>query len=348
MSTEWAVAAPTIGSMSPLRRLTVALSLVTAVLVFGFLGYVLLGFDPVDSLYQTVITISTVGFNEVEQFGSAEKFFTMLLIVLGFASVLFAAGQVVEFIVEGHLKRTFGRRRMDHTIAQMKGHAVLCGWGRVGQAFAEHIRDVDRLVVVDDDPALLATCPYPHVLGDATDDGVLASAGVDRCGTLVAALATDADNLFVVLSSRSLNDDAFIVARSRVESTADKMLRAGANRVVNPHELGGSRMAALVAQPHVSEFVDVVMHEQGVEFQLAEVHLPTDSPLVGRTLGDSHLRANTGALVLAMRNTDGTFITNPSTDIALQKGQILIAIGTESQLEKLRGAARSARDRPVS
>lgn len=233
---------------------------------------------------------------------------------------------------------------MDRTIAQMSDHNVLCGWGRVGQAFADHLRDGEDLVVIDSDAARLASCPYPHLLGDATDDEVLRSAGVDRCRTLITALATDADNLFVVLSVRALNEGGFIVARARADSTAEKMIRAGADRVVNPHELGGSRMAALVGQPHVSEFVDVVMHEQGLELQLAEVELPADSPLVGRTIGGSHLRANTGALVLAMRNTDGTFITNPSTDIALQDGQILIAIGTEAQLDSLRQASRSVPD----
>ncbi len=311
-------------------------------LILGVVGYLLLGFGLVNSLYQTVITISTVGFNEVEDFGTAEKFFTMFVILLGFASVVFAVGQIVEFVVEGHLQRTFGRRRMDRSIAHMSGHAVLCGWGRVGQSFASHLSAADGLVVIDNDPARLAGCPYPHVLGNATDDGVLASAGLDRCRTLIAALATDADNLFVVLSSRAANDDAFIVARSRADSTAEKMIRAGADRVVNPHELGGSRMAALVAQPHVSEFVDVVMHEGGIEFQLAEVQLPAGSPLVGRTLGGSHLRARTGSLVLAMRNTDGSFTTNPSSDIPLEDGQILIAIGTPSQLDQLRAATVAA------
>lgn len=310
----------------------------TGVLVVGVIGYLFLGFGFLNSLYQTVITISTVGFVEVEEFGSAEKYFTIMIIVAGFASVVFAVGQVVEFVVEGHLQRTFGRRRMDRTIAHMSDHVVLCGWGRVGQAFAGYLRLDEELVVVDSDPAKLATCAYPHVLGNATDDGVLRSAGLGRSGTLIAALATDADNLFVVLSARAANEDTFIVARARADSTADKMIRAGADRVVNPHELGGSRMAALVAQPHVAEFVDVVMHEGGVEFQLAEVELPEGSPLVGRTLGGAHLRASTGSLVLAMRNTDGSFTTNPSSDTPLQDGQILIAIGTETQLAQLRAA----------
>lgn len=315
-----------------------SLSLVTGVVAIAFVGYMLLGFGPVNSLYQTIITISTVGFNEVEDFGTAEKLFTMIVIVLGFASVVFAVGQVVEFVVEGHLQRTFGRRRMDRTIAHMSDHVVLCGWGRVGQAFATHVQPTDRLVVIESDPARLATCPFPHVLGNATDDGVLSAAGLERAATLIAALATDADNLFVVLSSRAVSDDVFIVARARADSTAEKMIRAGADRVVNPHELGGSRMAALVAQPHVAEFVDVVMHEGGIEFRLAEVQLPAGSPLVGRTLGGAHLRASTGALVLGMRNRDGSFTTNPSSDTPLEDGQILIAIGTEVQLDQLRAA----------
>ncbi len=119
--------------MSPIRRLVLGLSLVTGVLVFGAIGYILLDFDPVDSMYQTVITISTVGFNEVEHFGAAEKYFTMVLIIMGFASVVFAVGQLVDFVVEGHLQRTFGRRLMDRTIAHTSDHNVLCGWGRVGQ-----------------------------------------------------------------------------------------------------------------------------------------------------------------------------------------------------------------------
>ncbi len=325
--------------MSPSRRLTLALSSVVAVLVVGTVGYLLLGFEPLNALYQTVTTISTVGFREVEEFGPAEKAFTMLIIVLGFGSVVFAIGQVVEFVVEGHLQRAFGRRRMDKTIAGMDHHVVVCGWGRVGRSFCEHLPASTSVVVVDNDPVSLATCTHPHVLGDASDDGALAAAGIERAATMVAALATDADNLFVVLSARSSNPGAFIVARARAEASADKLLRAGADRVVNPHEIGGARMAALVSQPHVSEFVDVVMHEAGMEFQLAEVELAEGSPLVGRTLGETHLRARTGALVLAMRNPDGTFTTNPSSDTGLDRAQILIAIGTEDQLRRLRDEA---------
>jgi voltage-gated potassium channel len=328
--------------VSPSRRLALSLSLVVMVLAFGTTGYLVLGFQPLNALYQTVTTISTVGFREVEEFGTAEKLFTMVVIILGFGSVVFAIGQVAEFVVEGHLQRAFGRRRMDKTIAQMDHHVVVCGWGRVGRAFCEYLPTGTPVVVVDADPSSLSTCSHPHVLGDASDDATLASAGIERAATMIAALATDADNLFVVLSARSANPSVFIVARARAESSTDKLLRAGADRVVNPHEIGGARMAALVSQPHVSEFVDVVMHEAGMEFQLAEVALPAGSPLVGRTLGEAHLRARTGALVLGMRNPDGSFTTNPSSDTELDSAQILIAIGTEDQLERLRHEAEVA------
>lgn len=327
--------------MSPIRRLLWSLTLVSGVLLVGFVGYLLLGLEALNALYQTVTTISTVGFTEVEPFGTAEKWFTMFLIILGFGSVVFAIGQVVEFVVEGHLQQAFGRRRMDKTIAAMSDHVILCGWGRVGQAFATHMGAASDLVVIDNDPDQLSHCSFPHVLGNATDDGALRDAGLERASTLITTLATDADNLFVVLSSRSANSSAFIVARARATMASEKMMRAGADRVVNPHELGGSRMAALVAQPHVSEFVDVVMHEGGIEFRLAEVQLPTRSPLAGRSLGETHLRARTGALVLAMRNPDGSFITNPSTDTVLSEQQILIAIGTDTQLGQLRVAAQA-------
>ncbi len=325
--------------MTPGRRLLVSLTLLSAVIVFGIVGYLALGFEPVNSIYQTVTTISTVGFSEVEEFGNAEKWFTIVLVALGFASVVFAIGQVVEFVVEGHLQEIFGRRRMDKAIASRSGHIVLCGWGRVGRSFAHHLDDELEVVVVDNDDSNLLGCPYPYVVGNATEDAVLKAAGLERASMLIAALATDSDNLFVTLSARAANPSAFIVARARADSTASKMLRAGADRVVNPHELGGARMAALVAQPHVSEFVDVVMHDQELEFRLEEIELPQGSPLVGRSLADADLGARTGTLVLGMRNRDGSFTMNPDRDAVLSEGQILIAIGTGKQLQNLQSEA---------
>lgn len=309
------------------------------VLAIGTLGYVILGFTLLDAAYQAVTTVATVGFREVVPFGTAEKIFTMVLVLGGVGTTLYALGVVLESLVEGRLLGSFGRRRMDRNIAAMAGHVVVCGWGRVGRAVAATVTGHGgEVVVVDRDPTRVDGLPYPYVVGDVTDDAVLRSAGVERARTLVAALDTDADNLFLTLSARALNPSLFIVARARVASTEPKLAQAGADRVVNPQSIGGARMAAFALQPHVAEFLDVVMHDGSLEFRLEEVRLPEGSPLAGLTLRSAHLRDQTGALVLALREPDGRFTTNPGPDTALCPGQVLIAIGTTAQLEALAGA----------
>jgi voltage-gated potassium channel len=164
---------------------------------------------------------------------------------------------------------------------------------------------------------------------------VLRSAGVERAAGLVAAVDSDASNSFIVLSARALNPGLFIVARARGQDSEDKLLRAGANRVVNPQIIGGARMAAFLLRPHVAEFLDVVMHERTLEFRLEEVAISTTSPIAGQTLRDAHLRDRTGALVLALRDEDGTFLTNPPPDTKMRAGQVVIAIGTHDELTAL-------------
>jgi voltage-gated potassium channel len=161
----------------------------------------------------------------------------------------------------------------------------------------------------------------------------------------VATVTTDPDNLYVVLTARSLNPDLFVVGRARSESAETSLLRAGADRVVNVQRIGGSRMAALIEQPHVADFLDVVMHDGTLEFRLAEVAVPAGSPLAGRSLRDAHIRDQTGALVLAMRGADGSFHTNPPPDTVIVDGNVLIAIGTAGQLSALSAAAAGGRDR---
>lgn len=316
------------------RRLAAAIAAIGVVLLGGTVGYRLLGFGWLEALYQTVMTVTTVGFREVRPLAAAGQLFTIALILAGASTVLYTFSVVVESLLEGQLAELVGRRRMDRRIANLDGHVVLCGWGRVGRAIARHLGQRD-LVVVEIDPARAADCPYPTVVGDATSDEVLRSAGMTRAGALVAALTTDADNLFVTLSGRALNPDLFIVARARDASAVAKLARAGADRVVNPQEIGGARMAAFLTRPHVASFVDVVMHERPLEFRLEEVVVDVDSPLAGRALRD--LRS--AAQVLAVRLADGTFLTNPAPETAVRAGQVLIAVGTEEELAVLEAAA---------
>ncbi len=235
---------------------------------------------------------------------------------------------------------------MERKISGMRDHVVVCGWGRVGRAIARDLAAMGaETVVVDTDATRLEDAPVPTVFGDATDDEVLDRAGLRRARALVAALDTDAGNLFVTLSARALRPEMFIVARVRLEENTDKLQRAGADRVVNPQSIGGARMAAFVLQPYVTDFVDVVMHDRGIEFRLEEISVPEHSPIEGCSIRDAHIRDRTGALVLALRDQSGRFTTNPAPETVVHAGQVIIAIGTPGDLETLQRLVSGATPR---
>jgi voltage-gated potassium channel len=322
--------------MTDWRRLRLALVMLTGVFVFGTVGYTILGFSVLDAAYQTVTTVATVGFREVQELDDTGKVFTIVLILVGVGTALYTFSVVLETLLEGHLGALFGRRRMERQIGAMSGHIVVCGWGRVGRAIAEELTAANAdLSVVEREPDRVADATIPIVVGDATEDRVLESAGLSRARALVAALDTDAGNLFVTVSARSLRPDLFIVARARAEGSEEKLRRAGADRVVNPQSIGGARIAAFVLQPNVTEFLDIVMHDRALEFRLEEVTVPSGSGIAGQSIRDVHLRDRTGALVLALREPDGAFNTNPSPDTMICAGQVLIAIGTVEELTAL-------------
>jgi voltage-gated potassium channel len=177
--------------------------------------------------------------------------------------------------------------------------------------------------------------PFPTVVGDATLDSTLRRAGLERAGALIAALEGDAENLFVTLSARAIKPDLFIVARARQDESVPKLANAGADRVVNPQELGAARMASFVARPIVAEFVDVVMHERSLEFRMQEFDVSENSPLAGKTLRDADLRKQTGVLILALRRVDGSFTTNPDPSLVIEPHQVLIAVGTDDDIARL-------------
>jgi len=249
--------------VNSLRRISRALLAFSLVIVAGTVGYAILGFGFVDALYQTVTTITTVGFREVHPLSTVGELFTIVLILVGVGTALYAFGIVLEALIEGHLRQQLRRRRMDRQIRQMTGHFIICGGGRVGRAAVLYLDALGKqVVVVDQDPACLLGLDYPTLLGDVTDDDILQAAGIGHAYGLIAALNTDANNVYVTLSSRALRPDLVIIARARTEDSKSKLLRAGANRAVNPQLIGGQRMAAFALHPHVAEFLDVVMHDE--------------------------------------------------------------------------------------
>jgi len=310
--------------------------MVLAVGVIGTIGYWSFGLTFTEAVYQTVTTVTTVGYRELKDFSPGEQWFTIVIIITGVSTVLYTFTLTVQVVVEGQLRDFVGRRLMDREINKLRDHTVVCGWGRVGRAVAEDLATTGHdVVVIDVDPQRVAGIPYATVVGDATLDSTLRAAGIEQASALVAALEGDAENLFVTLSARAIVPELFIVARARQDESIPKLANAGADRVVNPQELGAARMASFVTRPHVAEFIDVVMHERSLEFRMQEFTVPEGSTIAGITLRDADLRKQTGVLVLALRRVDGTFTTNPDPDIVIEPHQILITVGTDADLRRL-------------
>ncbi|MGH3332364.1 MAG: NAD-binding protein [Nocardioidaceae bacterium] len=329
--------------VTSLRRIAVALGVLLGVTVLGTVGYLLLGFSVLDALYQTVTTVATVGFREVQPLTTAGVIFTMVLIVVGVGAVLYNLGVILEAVTEGHLGQYWERRRMDRRITAMRGHIIVCGHGRVGRAAQEYLVGTGHeVVVVDIDPGRLKDLDpdAAHVCGDVTDDRVLREAGIEHARALVAALETDADTVYATLSARAMRDDLVIVARARTTDSKTKLVLAGATRAVNPQRIGGRRLAIFALQPDVAEFLDVVMHDESLDFRIQQVRVQEGSALAGGTVGELRLR-DTGALLVALRTAPGIPLEpNPSARSTMPPGAVLIALGTQQELDALAALAR--------
>jgi len=264
----------------------------------------------------------------------------MVLLVTGVGTPFYAAVSSVELVVEGTIRGYFGRRRMEAAISKLSGHYSLCGYGRVGQQVArEFALDGVPFVIIEQDPETVAECVeegYLVLLGEASDDDVLEKAGIRRAKGLVAAVDSDADNIFVVLSARKLNPKLHIVARASSDESAAKLEIAGADRTLSPYAVGGRRLASLATHPLIVDFLDVVTRgEKGIEFRLEEFRVPEESFIADKTFGDLRIGERTGAMVLAARNQAGRFDTTPSASDQISAGDTLIVLGTREQVTRL-------------
>ena len=330
--------APSPTTTDPWRRARLGLGALALVSAVSTSAYVWLGLSPLDAFYQTIITIFTVGYTEVgiDSNATAYRLVTIGVIVAGTGVGFYTLGVAFEALVESRLSGLFGRMRMQRSIDQLQGHVILCGWGQVGQAIAESISHEGRPVVVVDRSLSPEHLPgHLCVLGEATDDDVLRLAGIERASSLVVALNSDADNLYVALSARSLNPSVFIVARANSAEAEPKLHLAGADRVVNPHEIGGNRMAALVMSPNVAEFLDQVMTDPQLDIRLVELDVKAGDFLDRHSLASAKIRKSTGASVLALRRADGQFLHNPDPHTTVYAGDVLIALCTPEQHAKL-------------
>ncbi len=326
--------------MGRIPFLVIGIVVSVLILLGGSIGYMVIeGWPFTESLYMTVITLSTVGYGEIRRLSSTGRIFTMVLIVMGVGFVFYLAGCLIRFMVEGRIREILGRRKLKKNIRAQKGHYIICGYGRVGGAVCETLgpKSID-MVVIERDPARVSKLHelnILHVEGEATDEENLITAGVERARGLVAALKTDSDNVYVTLSARQLNPDLFILARAGEEQAEKKMRAAGANQVVFPYRMGAHRMAQIILRPTVTDFIELMMDVRQ-DIQMEEMPVDTSSKLINVALQDSGIRQKLDLIILAVKKAAGEMLFNPSSKTALEAGDTVITIGETENLERLR------------
>ena len=326
------------------RLLTIIYALIIIVCV-GVIGYTTIeGWSLLDALYMTIITLSTVGFQEVRELSEAGKAFSIVLILVGVGSLSYSLFTVVQYILEGHLASIWGKRRMKDRIAKLRKHVILCGYGLVGREVARAFKNEGvPLIIIEQNPdalALAAENDFLCLQGNATSDEALEEAGINHARALVAALGTDADNVYVTLSARQMRSDLFIVARASTNESEPKLLQAGANRTMSPYGIGGRRLAMLTLRPVVVDFIDTTLSSRRGELVLENVKISLGSPMCGKEMHEGQQYSG-GATILAVKKRDGRIFTSPSADILLEVDDELVVIGTREHLRSLEGAVEA-------
>ncbi len=321
-----------------------AKALVILLMVFaaGTIGYSILeGWDLLESLYMTIITITTVGFGEVRPLHPPGRIFTIFLLLFSIGTVTYIAAVFARGLVEGELQRALGRRRLEKKIKALVGHYIICGFGRIGSYICRELslKHV-HMVVIESDPETILRIDkdgYLYVRGNATDDEVLRAAGVERARGLVTAVGSDADSLYITISAREMNPDLFIVARSSDLGVEKKLRSAGANLVVSPYILGARRMVNAILRPAVMDFIEIALHQKTNldMLRLDEILVKSLDRLDSKVLKDSGIRNKLGLMVVAIQKPGSPMTFNPSPETVIDTGDILICLGPQANLERL-------------
>lgn len=326
--------------MKSIRHLQLCVLLLFLIIFIGVTGYMTIEhWSFLDALYMTVTTFTTVGYNEVHEVSDLGRMFTIFFIIIGVMYFLYIAGTIVQFMVEGQIRTILGRRSLDKKIDRLKNHYIVCGYGRIGKTLCTILkRKAVDLVVIEKDqdriPVMVEDKIF-YISGDAGDETILIKAGIQQAKGLIAVLATDTDNVFLVLTARQLNPDLYIMANASRNESKPKLLAAGANRVELPYNMGAVSMAQRIIRPTVTNFLNLAFAQKRKDIQMEEIPVGSSSELVNVMLKDSGIRQQFDLIIIAVKKSDDSMLFNPSFEAVIESGDTVIAVGQEENLKKL-------------
>ena len=326
--------------MDRTTNLIIVVLLAVFLVALGTAGYMVIeGWTIMDSVYMTVITLSTIGYGEVNPVSQPGRIFTLILIVMGVGFFLYVIGNVVQFLVEGRIRLILGRHKLDKQISHLNNHYIVCGYGRMGRAFCRYlIQKGLKFVVIeknDDRIPVMNTDHVLYIVGEATIEENLLTAGINRASNLIATLGTDADNVFLVLLAKGLNPEVYVVARASQNASKKPLDTAGADVVVSPFDIGARRMAHAILRPNVIRFLELAFADESTDIHIEELPVAASSKLVNVTLQESGIRQSHNLIILSIINKDGEMLFNPSASTTIGAGEKLIAVGNINSLKEL-------------
>lgn len=335
--------------MDPVRHLRFSIAALVTVIAFGTLGYAMIeDWQAFDALYMTIITLATVGFREVHELSPEGKVFTIVLIISGTGIIAYTLSSLIQFTLEGQLRKILGRKKLESRIGKLRDHYIICGYGRIGHLICREFQSRPTpFVIVEQNPNHIERLEregYMYVEGDATDDETLQAAGIEHAKGLITAVTSDTDNVYITLTARGLNPKLFILARAGEEGAEKKLMRAGASKVISPYTIGASRMAQAILRPSVVDFIELATASEHLALQIEEIRIAADSVLAGKNLINSGIRQSMGIIIVGIKESDGKMTFNPPPEKNIEPNSVLIILGERpaiSKLEKIAGGGQS-------
>ena len=324
-----------------MKKILASALILLIILIYGTSGYMFIEDSSLtDSLYMTVISITTVGFSEVIPLSPAGKYLTIFLIFGGVGFFLYIVSMITEAMVEGGLQSFLGRRHMEKKLAGLRDHYIVCGFGRIGKVISKILHENRRtFLIIENNPEEIRAIEelgYLVLQGDSTSDDTLAKAHIDTAKALIAVTSSDADNVYVILSARVLNPSIYILARSSGKKGAEsKLLRSGANKVFSPYEIGARRMAQSLVRPTVIDFIDLTVHDGELGLRLEELQVSDKATFANKSLMQSGIRSEHDLIVVAIKRQKGEMLFNPNPNTAILPGDILVVLGEHANIQSL-------------